>query len=501
MTDSANKLGNNDQSIWGKRYFSITVANLTVVGVAAFDGLAIIAALPNITEDLGNVSLTPWVLTSFLATSALAAIVAGPIIDAVGVRKTFQVTGIWFLVTSAAAAASPTLPLLIVSRALQGIGGGLVIAVALAAVGIAYPPNLRPRAFAANSMVWGTLGLGGPALTAVLLGFGGWRFVFVVQLPITAIALLMGWNTLPDKDEKRPLRNLAFDYKGILFLATAITSSLIAVTQIVTRWWVAVALLVVTIVVARAYWVHSDSYPQPVLERQHLTRFPFRLIHLASGLVFLTGFAVDNYLPLYIQTTRGRSESFAAFSVVYLTVGWTAAAFIASKLLTYRKEEEVILGGSALMPGVIALAGFGVAFNWPVLVLFSVFFFVGVSIGLVSTSGLTLLQSQSKFSEMGRSNSAHQFVRTLAITYGVAAGGAILLAVVNHRTGDVEAVRNVLRGNEKMVDASTREAIGSGFAWIHAFSFVAALLSLGAAISLKRARAHLRRPVGLASRE
>ena len=104
---------NNLGSIWKGKYLPITLANLTVVAVAAFDGLAIVAALPNIAKDLGNVSLSPWVLTAYLATSAVAAIVAGPIIDTIGVRRTFQITGLWFLFTSALAAVAPSMTLLI----------------------------------------------------------------------------------------------------------------------------------------------------------------------------------------------------------------------------------------------------------------------------------------------------------------------------------------------------------------------------------------------------
>ena len=94
--------------------------------------MALVAALPAIADDLGGVALLPWVITAFLATSAVAGIVAGPIIDGIGVRRTFRITGIWFLSSSAAAAVAPTMTLLVVARALQGIGGGLVISVALA---------------------------------------------------------------------------------------------------------------------------------------------------------------------------------------------------------------------------------------------------------------------------------------------------------------------------------------------------------------------------------
>ncbi len=476
----------NHSSIWRGQLLPITLANLTVVAVAAFDGLAIIAALPNIAKDLGNISLTPWVITSFLTTSAIAAIVAGPIIDAIGVRKTFRITGIWFLLTSAAVAVSPNLPVLIALRAMQGIGGGLVIAVALASVGLAYPDPLRPQAFATNSMVWGTMGLGGPVLAGALLGLGGWRLVFLIQLPITALALGMGWNALPDVKQQRPIRTMTFDTKGIGILSIAITTSLIAVTKISSQFLVALVLLIIAFFSASRYWTHSADHPNPVLERQHLTRYPLSRIHLASAFALITGLAADNYLPLYMQTTRGRSETFAAFSVVFLTVGWTLAAFLTSRLLNHWREQRIILLGSIMMPPSVFIAGIAVSEDWSLTILLAAFFAIGSSIGFISTSGLTLLQSQSDHSEMGRSNSAHQFIRTLAIAYGVAIGGAILLAVVSAQTGDVETVRNVLSGSDVSVAKETVQSIGSGFAWIHVFSGSTALVGLLIAISLNR---------------
>jgi MFS family permease len=333
--------------IWSTAYLPVTLANLTIVAIAAFDGLALVAALPAIADDLGDVALLPWVITAFLATSAVAGIVAGPIIDAVGVRRTFRVTGAWFLLSSALAAIAPTMPLLVIARALQGIGGGLVISVALAAVGLAYPGRLRARAFAANSMVWGVMGFGGPVITAGLLALGSWRMIFVVQLPITAVALAAGWRTLPSTRD-RPQR-IVTDVRGIVMITLLVAGSLVAVSQVGVRWWLAGLTGAVAIAMGTAFWHHTGRAGSPLVERAHLTRFPLKRIHVTSGLVLVAGLAADNYLPLYMQTTRGRSESFAAFSVLFLTVGWTTAAFIVSRLLERWHESDMILTGSILM--------------------------------------------------------------------------------------------------------------------------------------------------------
>jgi MFS family permease len=475
--------------IWSPQYVAVTLANLTIVAIAAFDGLALVAALPAIAEDLGDVALLPWVITAFLATSAVAGITAGPIIDAIGVRRTFRVTGVWFLAASALAAIAPTMPLLVAARALQGIGGGLVISVALAAVGLAYPGRLRARAFAANSMVWGVMGFGGPVITAGLLALGSWRMIFVVQLPITAVALAAGWRTLPSTRDRAA--RVATDVRGIALVTILVGGSLVAVSQVGTNWWIAGLTASVAVAGGAAFWRHTGRARHPLVERVHLTRFPLKRVHITAGLVLVAGLAADNYLPLYMQTTRGRSESFAAFSVVFLTVGWTAAAFVVSRLLERRHESEMILAGSILMLPAIAIAGLGVALTWPIAVIFAGFFLMGAAIGFVSTSGLTLLQSSADDSEMGRVNSAHQFVRTICITYGVAVGGAILLLVVGRRIGDVEVVRDALGGEDVVATGPTLDAIRDGLAWVHVFSGAVALACLTTAVTLWRmVRAH-----------
>ncbi|MEO6652104.1 MAG: MFS transporter [Ilumatobacteraceae bacterium] len=483
--DHDDTIDDTSGGIWSSDFLPVTLANLTIVAIAAFDGLALVAALPAIADDLGDVALLPWVITAFLATSAIAGITAGPIIDAIGVRRTFRVTGLWFLVSSAIAAAAPNMPLLVAARALQGIGGGLVISVALAAIGLTYPHRLRARAFAANSMVWGVMGFGGPAITAGLLTVAGWRLIFIVQLPITALALAAGWRTLPST-RARPQR-ITVDTTGIALIAGLVITSLIAVSQVGVRWWLALLGAVVAIGLGVAFWHHSGRAEDPLVERTHITRFPLKRIHITSGLVLIAGLAADNYLPLYMQTTRGRSESFAAFSVVFLTVGWTAAAFVVSRLLEHGwREADTILLGACLMVPAVAAGGFGVALTWPIPIIFAAFMLMGASIGFVSTSGLTLMQSSADDSEMGRVNSAHQFVRTLCITYGVAVGGAILLLVVGNRIGDVEIVRDALGGSDFDPSPATLDAIRDGLAWVHVFSAAAALACVWAATVLWR---------------
>jgi len=160
---------------------------------------------------------------------------------------------------------------------------------------------------------------------------------------------------------------------------------------------------------------------------------------------------------------------------------------VVSRLLEHRwRESDAILLGSLILVPSVVLGGVGVALTWPIPVIFVAFFFMGTAIGFVSTSGLTLLQSSADDSEMGRVNSAHQFVRTICITYGVAVGGAILLFVVDRQIGDVEVVRDALGGEEITTSGPTLDAIRDGLAWVHVFSGVVAIGCVAAATVLWR---------------
>ena len=470
--------------IWSGPYLSMTLANLSIVALVAFGTMALVAALSSIAEDLGHVGLLPWVLTSYLATSAIAVVVAGPVIDAIGVRRTFRVTGVWFLLATAAAAAAPSMATLILARVLQGFGGGLVFAVALAAIGLGYPHELRPRAFAAQSVMFGVMGLGGPVLAGALLAFGGWRIIFIVQIPLAVIALAAGWSRLPTT-RRHPAR-IETDWKGVGLMSALIVCSLVAVAQIGVRWWLAGAALVATIALTAIYWSHSGRVAAPVLAREHFTRFPLRWVHLTTGLVMFMALAVDDFLPLYVQTARGRSVEFAAISLVFLTGGWTLGSLIYSRVLDNWRECDVILLGCWLIIPSIGLAGITIALDWSLALLFGVSVFVGVSVGLVTTAGLTLLQASSDASEMGRVTASHQFVRQLAIMYGLALAGAIILLVVDLEVGDIDAVRDVIAGDDIALGTETKDAIRHGLAWVHVVTGTISVGCLLVATSLVR---------------
>lgn len=456
-------------TIWGRDVRAVTTANLLVIALAAFDGLAVVGALPSITEDLGNVGRSPWVLTAYLGVSAVAGLAAGPVIDAIGVRRTFRVTVLWFGLTTGLAGIAPTMDLLIAIRVLQGLGGGLLIAVALASISLAYPASLRPRALAANSVMWGAMGFGGPAVVGVVLAVAPWRWVFFLQVPLVAFAASVGWRRLPTTRE-RPTR-IHTDWAGLAMLTVAVFALLVGGSALGRSWPMATIGLGLSAAGTLAYWRHSRVADEPVVERRHLVARPFGPLHLIVALVLAAGLS-DAYLPLYAQGARGWSEASAAFTVVFLTIGWTTAAVTMSRLLDRWTPRFGVAVGASIMPAATAVAAVLLWIDAPMAAVLGAYYCIGLSLGATTNASWSLLQSSTPSEEAGRSNAAHQFVRTTSITAALSLAGAVLLWVVQSQVGDVEVVRDLLAGDEVEVGGDTAGAIADGLATVLSLAVV-----------------------------
>jgi MFS family permease len=171
-------------SVLSRELLPASIAIYTTVALAAFEGLAVSAALPQVAADLGDVHLLPWVVTGYLLMSGVATVVAGPLVDSYGVRAVFRAAIVVFVTGAVLASFVPSMPLMVAARLIHGAGGGAIIAVGIAAVSLIYPGHLIGRAFAANATVWGVMGVAGPGIAAFMLTTLNWRWIFLVNIPL-----------------------------------------------------------------------------------------------------------------------------------------------------------------------------------------------------------------------------------------------------------------------------------------------------------------------------
>jgi MFS family permease len=435
------------------------IAILLTVALAAFEGLAVAAALPQVAADLGGVDLLPWVITAYGLTSGVATVATGALVDAVGVGRVFRVAVVVFTVGGVASGLAGSMPLLIAARLVQGAGGGATIAVGLAAVGLVFPRHLVGRAFAVNSTVWGVMGVAAPALAAAILTVASWRWIFLLNLPLGALALAVGWHALPE----RPVATgrAAPDAVGLTMIAGFTFAVLWGVDALGPG---SIAALAVATAIAWLYLRRARYAEGAALRPRHVLRPPFGPLAWAISLLLTGAIAVQSFVPLYVQGGRGAGTALTAWSVLFFTVGWTLGANGGSKVLDHLAESTLVAAAFAVaIPGAI-VTGLLAATDAPLWTIFMTLTVLGSSVGAATNAALTLLRDVADDDELGRATAAHQFLRNQGIAAGAALGGATILLVVARRIGDTEQVRALLSGTGADASATVADAIAAGFA-------------------------------------
>jgi MFS family permease len=469
-------------SVLSRPLLPASVAIYTTVALAAFEGLAISAALPQVAADLGNVHLLPWVVTGYLLFAGVATVVAGPLVDSYGVRAVFRAAISLFVMGAVLASFVPSMPWMIAARLIHGAGGGAIIAVSIAAVSLIYPAHLVGRAFAANATVWGVMGVAGPGIAAFMLTSLNWRWIFLVNIPLGLIALAAGWRVMPRAVENEVSRKV--DLPGVVGVLALNTFLLLAVDRLGPEsiLWFGGA-----IVAGAALWLHIRRTADPIMRLRHLTSQPFATLATALALLVSGAIAMSSFLTLYVRGGRGASEALTAWSVFFFVIGWTVGANLSSRLLDRLAETSVMGIGFMLTAPGLGLLGIAIATEVPLAVILGLMVVVAGGVGLATNAGLTLLRAVSDPSEIGRSSAAHQFFRNQGFTLGSAMGGAVILAVVATAVGDVEAVRGVL-ASEAIPNPAVSAAISDGYA---AAAFAAFGVSTAGLVPFLALRRHL----------
>ena len=452
------------RSILSRELLPASVAIFTTVAIVAFEGLAVTAALPELTADLGQVSLLPWVITAFLLASGVATAIAGSFIDSLGTSTVFRWATFAFAASSLAAAAAGSMPMLVATRILQGAAGGAIISVGVAAVALVYPGHLVGRAFAANSNVWGILGIAGPAIAAALLQVGSWRWIFLLMVPISAVALIAGWRTLPGPIDPAPLR---VDWVAVGLLVITFGALLAAVSNFSP---LSLAFGGISVLAGGGLWRRMARGRSSLLDPRFVGEYPYRQLALVVSLTLVAMMGLSSYLPVYVRGARGGTAAAAAWSVLWLTLGWTTAANISGRI-TDRVRERVVLRVAAIagIPA-IAAAWAAVSFSAPLPVIYACYFAMGMSVGAVTNSAFQMVRLAVSDNLAGRATSAHAFLRTVGMSVGAGLAGGVILATVAAAVGDISSVREALAGSEPDLAGATASALARGFAIAHGVS-------------------------------
>ena len=192
MTEPAEATSNvSGASVFDKDHWALTVGILLGVTLNAFEALAVVTIAPRIAASLNGMGLYGWVFSGFLLASLLGIVVGGQQADSRGPGKPLLVGLLIFGLGLLISGFAPTMPLFILGRVVQGLGGGALGTCLYTAVTLAYPDALRPRIIALMSTAWVLPALLGPGVAGFLADLFSWRFVFWGMVPLLALVVVL----------------------------------------------------------------------------------------------------------------------------------------------------------------------------------------------------------------------------------------------------------------------------------------------------------------------
>ena len=474
---------------WTAHTIRVTLGLMVAIFVAAMDASVVATAVPTIAGQLGQFALYPWLISGYLLTSTTTVPLWGRLADIHGRRRILLAGMAWFVATSLLCGWAPDMAWLVAFRALQGIGAGCLLPVALTMVGDLFTIEQRARMQGAFSSVWAIAALAGPTLGAVFVSTIGWRWIFWINLPIGLAASALLW-THRDAPAGRRAR---LDYLGAILLTAGIGLVLFGLDGggrggggSTSPLWPLVALGLATLAAFAVAQRRTESPTIPFSLLRH------RVIGPATAAAFLAGtvtFALSAFLPLYVQGVL-QGTSFAAGAVVSASsIGWTATAIFSGRFMLRFGYERLVLGGAlSMVAGTTALVlrppGAGVV--WVAAAAFA----VGLGMGQLLTPLLIVVQSVVDWSTRGTATALNQFSRTIGGAIGVSLLGLLLgdrarAAAARHGV-DPQTVANPL-SESGHVDAVTAplitDALQAVFWVLLAISL--ATLAIGVAILLR----------------
>jgi len=422
----------------------LTILSGLMLGMflAALDQNIVSTAIKTIGNDLHDLTAQAWVTTAFLITTTIATPLFGKLSDIYGRKRLFMVSIVIFVIGSALCGLATSMYELAGFRAFQGIGAGGIMPLAMAVIGDIIPPRQRARYQGYMMAVFASASVLGPVLGGLLsgandlLGVAGWRWIFYINVPIAAAALIVVTRVLKIDHTRRERR---VDWWGSLMLVVGLVPLLVVAEQGKSWGWSSVASLICYVLgaggLALFVWVQRRMGDDALLP---LRLFRSPTFAVASGQVTIIGMAMFGglaVLPLYLQIVKGASPTRSGLLLLPLVAGLMLASLGAGRVIarTGRYKALPITGSVLMITGMGLLVTVGADTPlWPTDIYMTIF---GIGLGLNMQPLVLAMQNAVPAKDMGVASASSSFFRSVGGTLGTAIFLSILFSAAGTKIG------------------------------------------------------------------
>ena len=343
--------------------------------------------LPSVVKDIGGLDLYAWNTTLFVVASILGSALTAKLLAAAGSRGAYAIAAVFFIAGSLTCALAPSMPVMLLGRTLQGLGGGFLFALCYAMIYAVFDERLWPRAMALISGMWGIATLLGPAVGGVFAQMDAWRAAFGALLPVTLLYVLLVWLVLParNRDETASASKLPITQLLLLTVAVlAISAGSISPDPLWNMGGVALAVVLMLLLMRQEFTSETRLLPRNALRLNS----PLLALYITIGLLMI-GMTSETFVPYFLQTLHAQTPLLSGYLAALMAAGWTVSEIWSSGWKDSGIRRAIVNGPVLVLAGMLVLAfstplhaqgdwtvlaficlglalvGFGIGLGWP----------------------------------------------------------------------------------------------------------------------------------------
>lgn len=405
--------------------------------VACLDGTIISTCAKTISESMSGTDLYAWIFTAYMLAETIMIPIAGKLSDQFGRKNIFLIGLVLFLVGSVLAANSMNMYMFIGVRALQGIGAGIMMPVAMSAVADLYAPEKRGRIQGSLGAIFGIATVIGPILGGVIADSIGWQWVFYVNIPIGLVALWLTRSNFPKMEIEDHGK---VDLKGMAVLGLLLTDVLLLFTwggnefswvgsESLAMATVAVALMVVFVAVER-------RAVSPILDLKLFKSRTFVGCSIGLFIFALGMMGLMAYMSLFMQVVMGYSATNAGMMMIPMVIGMMITSILSGSLLPKTGPRIWLTIGPILACiGMLLLST--ISATTSLITILPYLFIVGVGLGCVMSVLMTTVQNSAAPGEVGMTTSGASLFRSIGGTVATGLFATIINTTLSSKLAEV----------------------------------------------------------------
>lgn len=410
----------------------VTIAMMVAMFLVAIDVTVVSTAMPHIVRELKGLSLYSWVFAIYTLTTSVTTPIYGKLADLFGRKMIFSIGVILFVVGSMLSGASQNMTELVWFRAFQGIGAGAVMPVTFTIIGDLFPGEQRARMQGLFSAVWGVAGLLGPLVGGLFVDNLSWRWIFYINVPVGAVALILVLMFLHESFERKSKK---VDYLGAAVFTVGVSALLYALLNGGSKYaWgsgTIIGLFIgAAVCVALFIWIEA-KVEEPMLP---LSLFQIPVITVANIVTFLVSVVLigtNVYLPMWIQSILGHSATSSGLTLMPMSIAWPVGATLAGRWLYKVGAKRTFVIGSILV--VLSSAWLlAIELHSPYWYFVGIMIVMGYGMGWVVTPATVTIQTAVGWQMRGAATGSNQLARSLGQTIGVTIYGSLFNTDVMH---------------------------------------------------------------------